>query len=522
MGNDAAAINAELRKKFGLPTNGHTSLAPPALSPPETSPELTGPKPLSFGSWQLEVGIAIRLLLGAIPEKMREAIATGPVEKSIDQLSTQILIAISNHSGQVGRVPEELSQTDVEEEVRRLAEHAVTRFREAYLPTTVEEPGLPTVGELPVETFDEAVAANERYLERKPVIEGLCYSAAASMITGGKHSGKSTLARWQAICVAKGIEFLGRQVQQGPVIYLASEDEEMVARSELMRLGWTKDDPLYFVGKSQIPDDLDEEAVLQLLAGLIHKRGAVLCIVDMLFDFIPVRDELGYAETRKAVGMIQDVASRTSTHLTVLHHAPKHMPLSADAAVAALGSQGLAARVSPMILTGRHGPGVHSIVSTSVRDPRGKPIKHTRLLLLDDGSMAMGGGFKAYMLAEVYSERVMELIEGELGQEFTVADVMERVGIDYEPARATLKLLHEAGRIVRAGQGKKRSPFRYYVPLTEISAAEGGGAGIPDPSPIVHGGKPEEQTLEEQGRFGYKENYSNPDDLDEYGISKSK
>lgn len=530
---DVAILQAlELtRTDLSSPPHKNGTVAPPqSPAEPFSTNGATTTLPATYAEWKYQSGMVIkRALYDSVPEKDRPTIASMQADKLVDLLIKQAHEVIDIRVAPWWPLPAELSETDIDEELQEMAGRAVTLFRNAYLPATSN--GHPAVVDLPVETFDAAIIANQRYLERQPVIEGLCFSSACSMITGGKHSGKSTLARWEAICVAKGYEFLGRTVQQGPVIYLASEDEEMVARSELMRLGWIATDPLYFVGKTQIPDDLDEEAVLRLLADQVRKRSAVLCVVDMLFDFVPVRDELGYAETRRAVGLIQDVASSTGIHLTVLHHAPKHTSLSADAAVTALGSQGLAARVSPIILTRRYGPGVHAVVTTSVRDPRGKGIRDSRLTMLADGSLKLGGDFKAYMLAEVYADRVLELIEGEPGQEFTITDVMEKIEIEYEPTRATLKHLWTGGRIERTGQGKKGSPFRYFVPLTKITPANTPPPEDFSPHPPGPVGEMDKDSSiperEAQRGSKYKQKSLTPpgdddDDLDEYGISKSQ
>jgi 5S rRNA maturation endonuclease (ribonuclease M5) len=327
-------------------------------------------------------------------------------------------------------------------------------------------PALPVV--IPWEGFDQAVAANEEYLKRIPVIDKLCYSSAVSMITGGKHAGKSTLARWMAICVANGYEFLKRSVQQGPVLYIASEDETMAARQELIRLGWKAGDSLRFLSAARIPID-DQREFLRRLTSEIVQLGAVLVIIDMLFDFVPISDEMSYAGTREAVGLIQEVASQSKAHIVAIHHAPKNAMIG-DAAVAALGSQGLAARVSPIILVRRFGPGVHSISSTSVRDPRGEPIAESKLVRNEDGSVELGGGWKNYMLAEVYMERVKEMLDEDPGTELTAPEISEALTISYQVARGCLAALFRNGLVNRSGSGKKGKPFRYASLLSDTNS----------------------------------------------------
>jgi hypothetical protein len=151
--------------------------------------------------------------------------------------------------------------------------------------------------------------------------------------------------------------------------------------------------------------------------------------------------------------------------------------------------------------------------------------------MLADGSLKLGGDFKAYMLAEVYADRVLELIEGEPGQEFTITDVMEKIEIEYEPTRATLKHLWTGEKIERTGQGKKGSPFRYFVRLTEITPANTPPPGGFSPHPLGPVGEKDKDSSiperEAQRGSKYKQKSLTPpgdddDDLDEHGISKSQ
>src|SRR5215831_11107644 len=372
--------------------------------------------------------------------------------------------------------------------------------------------------EIPWEELGAAEQANAEYLERQPVVDKLCYSSAVSMITGGKHAGKSTLARWLAICVAKGIPFLRRNVMQGPVMYIASEDEEMAARSELIRLGWALSDDLRFFGKSKIrSDDFD---FLGMLTKEIQRHHVVLVVIDMLFDFVRVDDEMSYSGTRRAVGHIQDVASDSGAHLCVLHHAPKNAQIG-DAAVAALGSQGLAARVSPIILVRRFGPGVHSISSTTVRDPRGEAIPESRLLKNADNSIDLGGVWKGYMLAEVYVPRLLDIIDSEPDSEFTITELAEALGptTGYAVTRQCLAMMFKQDLVGRRGSGRKGQPYRYCSRTNapqvnselETYVGDVSNPKVSQP-PLIN---------PDSGRYGYKET-EYPNDLDQYGISKSK
>jgi hypothetical protein len=388
----------------------------------------------------------------------------------------------------------ELTPIEIDEEIQVIAR----ALREGYqVPAVSNGHALVELPAIAWEDFGGALIANEEYLKRTAVIDKLGYTSSVMLITGGKHAGKSTLARWMAICVAKGWPFLGREVKQGPVFYVASEDETMAARQELIRLGWTHEDPIRFLPASKIGDN--PERFLDQLAIEVKRHGAVLVILDMLFDFVRIPDEMSYAGTREALGKIQMLASLGECLVATTHHAPKYLETT-DAAVTALGSQGLAARVSPILLVRKHGPGLHSIVSTTIRDPRGEAIPESKLVRNVDGSVTLGGGFKLWMQAEVFMPKVLELLETEPGQELTASDVKEALGISYQLASGSLSKLYKEHKIGRTGEGKKGKPFRYSADAPDSSVANG-----KDPHPdSSQGYTPDENGNPDDGRYGYK------------------
>ncbi len=394
--------------------------------------------------------MAIAQWQGAMYDEARRLIQQ-PLYREQDSLMLQ-LATVANNAPRTSALiwPPGVGENELEGALAIVAQKALAA-------NGVAKPAAAIV--IPWESHESALQANEAYLARTPVIDRLCYSSSVSMITGGKHAGKSTLARWMAICVAKGLTFLKRPVVQGPVVYIASEDETMAARQELLRLGWEPDDPIKFLsaGNTGVSDRVK---LLEAIARDIKAHGVLLVIFDMLFDFVDISNEMSYAETQRALGRIQDVASVTKAHVVTTHHAPKHSQ-SSEAGVTALGSQGLAAKVSPIILVRRFGPGVHSVVSTEVRDPRGEAIIESRLLRHEDGSVTLGGVWKTYMLAEAYSERVLEFIDAEEGGEVTAGDLAAGLDIAYPVARACVSSLYKNGALDRFGEGKKGKPFRY-------------------------------------------------------------
>jgi hypothetical protein len=68
---------------------------------------------------------------------------------------------------------------------------------------------------------------------------------------------------------------------------------------ELLRMGWNKNDPLELVHCSPgiYPDP---EKILAALGTAALRVNSTLIILDMLFDFAKIRDEMSYAGTREA------------------------------------------------------------------------------------------------------------------------------------------------------------------------------------------------------------------------------
>jgi hypothetical protein len=501
----AASLNGHLEKKSPPPKEYGGQQT--ADGQPQNAPK---PKPAQdqeieiLHAWRDRIENLCFALLKADSEYHKGHLT---VEMVVEPLTIEIAAAIRSSlfdvEHAVYKAPDRLTPIEVQEEIDPAIRRAWERFKRQARNDLIASNGkvpAQTEAALPIawEDFGGALTANEEYLKRTAIIEKLGYTSSVMLITGGKHAGKSTLARWLAVCVAKGWPFLKREVKQGPVFYVASEDETMAARQELIRLGWTQSDPISFLAASKIGDD--PEVFLGRLASVVKERGAALVVLDMLFDFVHIPDEMSYSGTREALGKIQTVASFGECLVVTTHHAPKYLE-TADAAVTALGSQGLAARVSPILLVRKHGPGLHSIVSTSVRDPRGEAIPESKLLRNVDGSVVLGDSWKMWMQAEVFMPRVLELLQTEPGQELTAGDVKEALGISYQLASGSLSKLYKENQIGRTGEGKKGKPFRYSADAPDSSAANA-QTGNSDSS---QGSTPDENVNPNDGRFGYKD-----------------
>jgi len=324
-------------------------------------------------------------------------------------------------------------------------------------------------GHLITEDDKTALVINEEYLARPAVIDRLGYAQAIMLMIGGKHHGKTTNIRTMALSISRGLPIWGRATTPGHVIYVASDDEVASTRNELLKMGWTKERDSLTLVHIDPESDAEPEQVLEDIANLAEHERPILIILDMLFDFVPIRDELSYAGTRAAIGMVQRLADRTKALVVGSHHTPKYLTDAHDATNAALGSQGISARFSPIVFTRKWAPTLYSVESTTTRDPRGEQLKSQRIARNDNGWIEVVEDFKEWMKWEIYAARVLDLFEANKG--YTAFEVSQRLNLDNSRANLTLKQLVKEEKLIREKQGRR---YVYYLKATDMFQREGG------------------------------------------------
>jgi hypothetical protein len=349
--------------------------------------------------------------------------------------------------------PQELTATEQEEQIFAIIDRSLQPI---HAPDEAESAIIE-------EDYEGAIAANAEYLKREAIVERLFYTQAISLFVGGKHHGKTTLARTCAMSVMRGTQFLGREVKQGHVIYAASDDEYPTTRMELLRMGW--DGRWLTMVRIKPEAKVNPDKLLWDIATLAKRRGTIFIILDMLFDFAQIKDEMSYADTRLAVGKIQTLAEVTGAHVASTHHSPKYMVDGITAGQAALGSQGIAARFSPILLTRKWADGLYTTESTMTRDPRGLAIPQICVEIDGNGWAKSAGEFKSWMKWRVFAPKVMGLIEAaEPGTEWSVAGISQQAEISRPDAQNALYRLWKEGMLEREKRGKS---YRYWLPLTK-------------------------------------------------------
>lgn len=298
--------------------------------------------------------------------------------------------------------------------------------------------GLIAVGALLAEP-DEAV---------EWVVDGLLPLGGCSVMAGKPKAGKSTTARSLACDVARGRSFLGRETEQGPVIYLALEEKRSQVRRHFRDMGATADDPI-FITFDRMPQD-----GLKRLRRTAERHAPVLIIVDPLFKLIRAKDGNDYAELSRLFEDVIALSRDTGAHVLAVHHLGKGEQRSGIDAI--LGSTAITAAVDTVLILSRSER--YRTVSSIQR--YGEDLNEVTLNL-DPQTRTVTAGPTKHEAEQVELEAAILVYLRAKAEPATSPEIFEAV-----PGRRTIKLralgaLVTSDRINRAGTGKKGDPFLY-------------------------------------------------------------
>jgi archaellum biogenesis ATPase FlaH len=292
------------------------------------------------------------------------------------------------------------------------------------------------------------------------LVDGLLPVGSLNMIAGKPKSGKSTLVRQLASCIAKGTDFLGRSTTKGEVLYFASEElgAHLVEHFQLLDIN----DGIHVVLRRP-----GVGFVSRLAATLKQLPDVKLVIIDPLVNFLPNVDMDNYGQTAPALADLVETAEKRGVVILAIHHLKKRATEEAGDAI--LGSSAIvAAMCTSIFLTGEMGD--MRKIRTSQR--YGSRLDYTELEF-DESKRVFSIGHSVKSQQE---KRVTSTKETYLSN--IVAHISDNPGIDQ---RTLLGLvggntkgiltavndLIEQGKIRREGKGEKGSPYAYH--------------GVPDP-----------------------------------------
>lgn len=157
------------------------------------------------------------------------------------------------------------------------------------------------------------------------LVDGLLPIPSFCVLLGEPKAGKSFWALQLAACIAQGRPFMGRPVQQGPVLYCQFDTSELVWRERLATLqgqGESIEGPLYFIHPEDTPLQVDilDPKTQALLKGAIEQAQPSLVIIDTLRE-IHSRKEDSATEMRVVLGALAEVVQGRA--LLLIHHTSK-------------------------------------------------------------------------------------------------------------------------------------------------------------------------------------------------------
>ena len=139
------------------------------------------------------------------------------------------------------------------------------------------------------------------------------------ILAGSPKVGKSWLALWLAVTVAKGEPVWGMSVRQGTTLYLCLEDSVLRIQNRLFEITEDAPDSVHFCTECALIGQGLEEQVETFLA--VHP-DTVLVIIDTLQMVRPIHDAT-YANDYRDLSVLKRLADKHGIAILLIHHLRK-------------------------------------------------------------------------------------------------------------------------------------------------------------------------------------------------------
>jgi len=271
---------------------------------------------------------------------------------------------------------------------------------------------------------------------------------ATSALIAKSYTGKSTFAASLAISVARGIEFLGRETQAGPVLYVYLDGPIDELKESFIGLGLTAADPVYvYAGRK--PDKVLPWVKEQCLA-----HGCKLLIVDTAQKFFGFREDK-YEEKINTMQPMLDLVDEHNFHALFTYHAAKN---SANT-VSALGSVAVEANARVSLYLRKLDDSPYRIFDTMQNS--GKRFESIGLSDPKEGLLYKTGSLFDIELT-VISDQILAAVAATPG--ITGKDLRNEIPGRWRFIGMATARLKTAGKLEWTGRGKKGDPEKYFLP----------------------------------------------------------
>lgn len=159
----------------------------------------------------------------------------------------------------------------------------------------------------------------DRPLEPPNFVVDTLISQGLHILAGSPKVGKSWLALWLAVTVAKGEPVWGMSVKQGTTLYLCLEDSVLRIQNRLFEITEDAPDSVHFCTEcAPIGQGLEE----QVEGFLVAHPDTVLVLVDTLQMIRPVHDAT-YANDYRDLSVLKRLADKHGIAILLIHHLRK-------------------------------------------------------------------------------------------------------------------------------------------------------------------------------------------------------
>ena len=170
----------------------------------------------------------------------------------------------------------------------------------------------------PLNTVDGQTLMSQPLRPPNFVVDTLL-SQGLHLLAGSPKVGKSWLALWLAVTVAKGEKVWGMSTRQGTTLYLCLEDSLLRIQNRLFEITEDAPDNVYFCTESRILGKGLEE---QLEWFLVLHPDTILVIIDTLQMIRPAHDAT-YANDYRDLSALRKIANKHGISLLLIHHLRK-------------------------------------------------------------------------------------------------------------------------------------------------------------------------------------------------------
>ncbi len=140
------------------------------------------------------------------------------------------------------------------------------------------------------------------------------------ILAGSPKVGKSYLALWLAVSIAKGEPIWGMTAKQGTTLYLCLEDSMLRIQNRLFEITEDAPENVFFTTESKT---LGKGLEQQLEEFLIAHPDTVLVIIDTLQLIRSVHNDNAYANDYRDLSVLKQIADNHGIAILLIHHLRK-------------------------------------------------------------------------------------------------------------------------------------------------------------------------------------------------------